>query len=360
MRGLLDRARRTVQRARVEPAALIDRVLEIAQPRLDRNHVAVAVNAAPQLPHIEADSAQLELALLNLITNAIDAMVEGGSLTVTLAPLDDGVRLEVADSGPGVPEALLPHHLRAVGHHRSPTDAAPASGWRSPAASSRPTAVRLVYRIGLTAAPSSPVDLPATHYVPTRRGCSGARGAACVSTDVQCAHAGSSAMPNILIVDDDRETSHVHDGAAVAAGSRDPDGARSDCCRRALVARRPFDLIVSDINLNARSSGLDLPSRVQDEPARGSGCADQRVRQRSRRAIEALRAGAFDYVSKPFNIGEIKATVERALAQAAHGDTRASAANRGSRRKGSSAAARRSARGLQADSAGRRVLQSRC
>ena len=38
-------------------------------------------------------------------------------------------------------------------------------------------------------------------------------------------------------------------------------------------------------------------------------------------AIEALRAGAFDYVSKPFNIGEIKATVERALAQAAHGDT---------------------------------------
>ena len=108
VRGLLDRARRTVQRAKVEPAALIDRVLEIAQPRLDRNHVAVAVNAAPQLPHIEADSVQLELALLNLITNAIDAMVEGGSLTVTLTPLDDGVRLEVADSGPGVPEALLP------------------------------------------------------------------------------------------------------------------------------------------------------------------------------------------------------------------------------------------------------------
>jgi two-component system NtrC family sensor kinase len=108
VRGLLDRARRTVQRSRVEPKALIERVLEIAQPRLDRNHVTVAVHAPAELPQIEADSVQLELALLNLITNAIDAMIEGGSLTVTLSPHDDGVRLEVADSGPGVPEALLP------------------------------------------------------------------------------------------------------------------------------------------------------------------------------------------------------------------------------------------------------------
>ena len=33
-------------------------------------------------------------------------------------------------------------------------------------------------------------------------------------------------------------------------------------------------------------------------------------------AIDAVRAGAFDYISKPFNITEVKATVERALAQA--------------------------------------------
>ena len=83
VRGLLDRARRTVQRIEVEPAALIDRVLEIAQPRLDRNHVTVQVQAEPDLPRIEADTVQLELALLNLVTNAIDAMVEGGTLTLT-------------------------------------------------------------------------------------------------------------------------------------------------------------------------------------------------------------------------------------------------------------------------------------
>jgi two-component system, NtrC family, sensor kinase len=82
-------------------------VLEIAQPRLDRNHVTVRVQAEPDLPRIEADTVQLELALLNLVTNAVDAMVEGGTLTLTLSRFSDGVRLEVADSGPGVPENMM-------------------------------------------------------------------------------------------------------------------------------------------------------------------------------------------------------------------------------------------------------------
>src|SRR4029453_16635408 len=86
------------------------------------------------------------------------------------------------------------------------------------------------------------------------------------------------------------------------------------------MARRAFDLIVSDINLNARSSGLDLLREFKTNQPSGqvvliSGFGTLET------AIEALRAGAFDYVSKPFNIGEIKETVSRALAQAAEGDT---------------------------------------
>jgi two-component system, NtrC family, sensor kinase len=108
VRGLLDRARRQSPTEMIEPARLVERVLEIAQPRLDRGKIAVTVNAPPALPRIEADTVQLELALLNLVTNAIDAMPSGGSLTMSLAPADNGIRLEVADSGPGVPDSLLP------------------------------------------------------------------------------------------------------------------------------------------------------------------------------------------------------------------------------------------------------------
>jgi len=69
--------------------------------------VTVEVHVEPGLPKIEADTVQLELALLNLVTNAIDAMVEGGKLTLTLSRIGDSIRLEVGDSGPGVPEGLI-------------------------------------------------------------------------------------------------------------------------------------------------------------------------------------------------------------------------------------------------------------
>ena len=45
----------------------------------------------------------------NLIANAIRFTQEGGRVTVTLARDGHGVRLSVADSGPGIPESALPH-----------------------------------------------------------------------------------------------------------------------------------------------------------------------------------------------------------------------------------------------------------
>jgi len=66
-----------------------------------------------------ADSAQLELALVNLIINARDAMLEGGTITVTgdnasakadnslSLPAGDYVVLAVADSGSGIPADIL-------------------------------------------------------------------------------------------------------------------------------------------------------------------------------------------------------------------------------------------------------------
>ena len=126
-------------------------------------------------------------------------------------------------------------------------------------------------------------------------------------------------MANILIVDDDRETCTFMT-ELLAQPDREIQTAHDPSAAKALMAHRPFDLIVSDINLNAQASGLDLLREFKTSQPAGqvvliSGFGTLET------AIEALRAGAFDYVSKPFNIGEIKATVARALAQAAHGDT---------------------------------------
>jgi signal transduction histidine kinase len=108
LRTMLDQVRQPSPRETTSLARLIDRACETARPRLERPGVTLNVRVDPALPPVEADAAQLELALLNLITNSLDAMPHGGALTITAAGAADRVRLEVADTGPGIAADVLP------------------------------------------------------------------------------------------------------------------------------------------------------------------------------------------------------------------------------------------------------------
>ncbi len=119
--------------------------------------------------------------------------------------------------------------------------------------------------------------------------------------------------PHILIIDDDAPIRQLL--LEVLGGSYGCCEAESAEQALTALAKDQFDLVISDINMGDMS-GLELVPHVH------SISPDSVVLMISGQnnietAIEALRAGAFDYIMKPFDTRHVEAAVERALKQSA-------------------------------------------
>ena len=76
--------------------------LKLFAPQLARAGVEGRLDLDPALPQVAADPEQMAGVLRNLALNAIDAMPAGGVLTLRTRRLENGVRLEIADTGQGL------------------------------------------------------------------------------------------------------------------------------------------------------------------------------------------------------------------------------------------------------------------
>ena len=109
VQSLLDRTRReALTLVPLAPGALLQGLAELVRPFLVGRGIELSVDVAPGLPPIGVDRVQLEQALLTLVSNAVDAMPEGGRLSLAARPDPDGVALVVRDTGDGIPPEDLP------------------------------------------------------------------------------------------------------------------------------------------------------------------------------------------------------------------------------------------------------------
>lgn len=91
----------------VEMHTILDEVLTLFRPELQDARIALTTRFANHLPLVEIDAGYLKQAIMNIIKNAIEAVVSDGAIEIRTAAADGGVRVEIIDNGSGVAERDL-------------------------------------------------------------------------------------------------------------------------------------------------------------------------------------------------------------------------------------------------------------
>jgi DNA-binding NtrC family response regulator len=122
-------------------------------------------------------------------------------------------------------------------------------------------------------------------------------------------------MPRILVIDDDRETCRLM-RELLQEPEREIETVQTPDEALSLLERSSIDLVVSDIHLDASLTGIDM---LRAFKARDSSVEVVLISAFGtlETALDAVRAGAFDYVSKPVDIAQLRDVVGRALARRA-------------------------------------------
>jgi signal transduction histidine kinase len=99
--------------APVDVGALLAEVARLMAPEAGRAGTRIALDVAPELPPVPGDVGLLQQACTNLVTNAIQAMPDGGAVTLGAGRGPDGaIEVRVSDEGVGIPAEDLERIFR--------------------------------------------------------------------------------------------------------------------------------------------------------------------------------------------------------------------------------------------------------
>jgi two-component system NtrC family sensor kinase len=83
---------------------ILDEILILVRKQLQENGIRISSSFADDMDMVYASKNQLRQVFLNLISNAMDAMPDGGTLTVKTAGKDGKIHVEISDTGTGIKE----------------------------------------------------------------------------------------------------------------------------------------------------------------------------------------------------------------------------------------------------------------
>jgi len=113
-KGLMDFSSAELKVERTDVNALVQRAVEFVRGQNRFDGIEWSLRLMGGVPDLLGDPGQLQQVFLNLFMNAADAMAEGGAVRRVIAvssEFDDRarrIRLEISDTGPGIPASVLP------------------------------------------------------------------------------------------------------------------------------------------------------------------------------------------------------------------------------------------------------------
>ncbi|MDT7604675.1 MAG: hypothetical protein QOF61_2672, partial [Acidobacteriota bacterium] len=115
----------------------------------------------------------------------------------------------------------------------------------------------------------------------------------------------------LLIVDDEEAARYGMRRALAAFGCEIEEAGSVDEAQTKLT-RRDFDLMLLDVNLPGRS-GLDFLQELKAKDSDSALVILITAHGSERMAVEAMKAGAYDYLPKPFEVDDLRLAVKNAL-----------------------------------------------
>ncbi|MBI2568370.1 MAG: response regulator [Candidatus Schekmanbacteria bacterium] len=327
------------------PTILIREIVEAATPMADDRGLELSFDSSRDDHSVLIDQGKFSTVARNLIGNAIKFTPVGGRIAVELSESEALLTLTVADTGPGIPETLLPEIFEAF--HQGPLQPSPTNqgsgAKRDPAAryrvESRGTGLGLALckeiaeLCGGTIDVSSQVGQGSTFRVsiPVTRAAAeviaatspadaGDLGAA---VDVSAASVGGRTGPELdavlggaapagaerlLLVDDNLDflsflSDLLRDRYRLFFAVDGQEGI--DRCRAELP-----DLVISDVMM-PRRSGFELVEELKSDPkTQHVPILLVTARAGAEGVIEGLKWGADEYIGKPFDPLELLARID--------------------------------------------------
>ena len=286
------------RRSDVDIFDVLDRVVSLISREAADRGVSIQVNRT-QVPPVSIDPEQMVQVFVNIVLNAVQVSPPGGRVEIAASTSDGMLAVDVRDEGPGIRPEHLGKSLRSVLQHEKTRDRTRplhlephrAEPWRE----NRGPATRSWHGHSRSCCLSGPLG-------------DEARSAESGRSD------NMSDRKTILLIDDDDSLRRVveynlrEEGYDVVTAAAGAEGLQ-------LFQDRPVDLVLTDVRM-PEMDGVDVLARLKaiqaDLPvvmltAHGTITS----------AVEAMKLGAFDYLTKPFDRERLKAVVRKALDMAA-------------------------------------------